>query len=38
MQQLPPLSALIELEDDAYVARCPELGVVSQGDTEAEAH
>lgn len=27
------LTALIEREDDWYVATCPELDVVSQGDT-----
>ena len=27
------LSAVIHLEDDLYVAECPELGTVSQGDT-----
>ncbi|MCX6066417.1 MAG: type II toxin-antitoxin system HicB family antitoxin [Chloroflexi bacterium] len=27
------LTAIIEREDDAYVATCPELDVVSQGDT-----
>ena len=27
------LTAIIEREDDSYVATCPELGVVSQGET-----
>jgi predicted RNase H-like HicB family nuclease len=27
------LTAIIEREDDTYVATCPEVGVVSQGDT-----
>lgn len=27
------LSAVIHLEDDLYVAECPELGTVSQGGT-----
>lgn len=27
------LTAMIEREDDGYVATCPELDVVSQGDT-----
>lgn len=31
------LTAIIEREDDMYVALCPELDVASQGDTIAEA-
>ena len=31
------LTAIIEREDDGYVALCPEMDVVSQGDTVAEA-
>ena len=31
------LTAIIEREGDGYVALCPELDVVSQGDTVAEA-
>lgn len=31
------LSAVIHLEDDLYVAECPELGTVSQGETIEEA-
>ena len=27
------LSAIIELEDDSYVATCPEFDVASQGET-----
>lgn len=27
------LTAVIEREDDGYVATCPELDIVSQGDT-----
>jgi len=30
-------TAIIEREDDGFVATCPELDVVSQGDTVAEA-
>ena len=30
-------TAIIEREDDAYVALCPELDVASQGDTVNEA-
>jgi predicted RNase H-like HicB family nuclease len=35
--QLPPLTAVIEAEDDWFVSHCPELGVASQGKTIAEA-
>ena len=31
------LTAIIEREDDGYVALCPELDVASQGDTVDEA-
>ena len=31
------LTAIIEREDDGYVALCPEVDVASQGDTAAEA-
>ena len=31
------LTAIIEREGDGYVALCPEVDVVSQGDTVAEA-
>jgi predicted RNase H-like HicB family nuclease len=31
------LAALIEREDDAYVAQCPELDIASQGATIEEA-
>lgn len=30
-------TVIIEREDDGFVATCPELDVVSQGDTVAEA-
>ncbi|MFH0818014.1 MAG: type II toxin-antitoxin system HicB family antitoxin [Candidatus Micrarchaeota archaeon] len=30
-------TAVIQKEEDAYVARCPEVGTVSQGKTEKEA-
>jgi len=30
-------TAILEREDDAYVARCPELDVASQGRTVEEA-
>lgn len=30
-------TAIIEQEGDGYVATCPEVGVVSQGDTVDEA-
>jgi predicted RNase H-like HicB family nuclease len=30
-------TAIIEREDDAYVAHCPELDIASQGDTVAVA-
>ena len=31
------LTAIIEKEDDGYVALCPEVDVASQGDTVTEA-
>ncbi|WP_419861526.1 type II toxin-antitoxin system HicB family antitoxin [Candidatus Palauibacter sp.] len=31
------LTAIIEREDDGYVALCPEVDIASQGDTVAEA-
>jgi predicted RNase H-like HicB family nuclease len=31
------LTAIIEREDDAYVALCPDLDIASQGDTIEEA-
>lgn len=31
-------TALIEFENDGYVALCPELDIASQGDTFEEAH
>jgi predicted RNase H-like HicB family nuclease len=34
---LPPLTAVIERDEDWYVATCPELGVASQGETIEEA-
>lgn len=41
MPEPPPQSkqftAIIEREDDGYVALCPELDVASQGDTIEEA-
>ena len=30
-------TAIIEREDDGYVATCPELDIASEGDTIAEA-
>ena len=36
--QLPPLTSVIEKgEDGWFVASCPELGIVSQGDTAEHA-
>lgn len=37
MEKLLQLTAVIEREEDGYVATCPELDVVSQGDTVEEA-
>ena len=33
MKSMRQLTAIIEREDDAYVALCPELDVASQGET-----
>lgn len=35
--KLPKLTAVIEKEEDWFVAHCPELGVTSQGRTIPEA-
>jgi predicted RNase H-like HicB family nuclease len=35
---LPNLSAVVEKDGAWFVARCPELGVASQGKTRTEAH
>jgi predicted RNase H-like HicB family nuclease len=35
--KLPKLTAVIEREEDWFVATCPELGVASQGRTLEEA-
>lgn len=37
MKKVLQLTAIIEREGDGYVATCPELDVVSQGDTIEEA-
>lgn len=37
VMRLPKLTAVIEREDNWYVATCPELGVASQGRTLEEA-
>jgi predicted RNase H-like HicB family nuclease len=37
METIKQFTAVIEREDDAYVALCPELDIVSQGDTVEEA-
>ena len=37
MKNLLHLTAVIEREGDGYVATCPELDIVSQGDTVEEA-
>jgi predicted RNase H-like HicB family nuclease len=37
MQQVQRLTAIIEREDDAFVALCPEVDVASQGSTIEEA-
>lgn len=34
---LPPLTAVIERDENWFVATCPELGVASQGETIEEA-
>jgi predicted RNase H-like HicB family nuclease len=37
MQRIEHLTAIIEREDDGYVALCPELDVASQGDSVENA-
>ena len=37
MKEKRELTAIIEREDDAYVALCPELDIASQGSTVEEA-
>jgi predicted RNase H-like HicB family nuclease len=37
MKQTRQLTAIIEREDDGYVALCPELDIASQSDTVEEA-
>jgi predicted RNase H-like HicB family nuclease len=37
MKRVRQLTAIIEREDDGYVALCPELDVASQGDSVEEA-
>ncbi len=37
MQQLRRMTAIIEREDDGFVALCPELDVASQGSSIEEA-
>jgi predicted RNase H-like HicB family nuclease len=37
MAQLQQFTAVIEREEDGYVALCPELDIASQGDTVEEA-
>jgi len=37
MQNTQQFTAIIEREDDQYVALCPELDIASQGDTVEEA-
>ena len=37
MQHVHQLTAIIEHEDDGYVALCPELDIAGQGDTVEEA-
>lgn len=37
MTRTRDLTAIIEREDNAYVALCPELDIASQGDTVEEA-
>ena len=37
MQQVQRLTAIIEREDDGFVALCPEVDVVSQGSSIEEA-
>jgi predicted RNase H-like HicB family nuclease len=37
MKQYQQFTAIIEWEEDGYVALCPELDIASQGDTVEEA-
>ena len=37
MKKTHQVTAIIECEDDAYVARCPELDIARQGDTVQSA-
>ena len=37
MRRIQRLTAIIEKEDDGYVALCPDLDIASQGETEDEA-
>jgi len=37
MQRIEHLTAIIEREDDGYVALCPELDIASQGQSVEEA-
>lgn len=37
MERVRPLTAVIEREDDMYVALCPEYDIASQGSTIEEA-
>ena len=37
MQKTQKFTAIIELEDNGYVALCPELDIASQGSTIEEA-
>lgn len=37
MKNIKNFTAIIEKEDDTYVALCPELDIASQGDTVEEA-
>ncbi len=37
MNQVIQLTAIIEREDEGYVSTCPELDIVSQGETVEEA-
>lgn len=37
MKHMQQLTAIIEREDDGYVALCPELDIASQGDTVEQA-
>ena len=37
MKSIQNFTAIIEREDEAYVALCPELDIASQGDTVEQA-